>query len=111
MDQYNYNSPNIIEEVKNLISYSICNPNLEDPGFKDLHRIIIEKYFEAKNVKIDYEAQTVDMRIPVGKKQYTSITFECQELERFLKACLKKDEKSLDFYENLLSQYSTVSAA
>lgn len=103
--------PEILDEVKNLISHSIINKNLEKSNFQNLHRAIIKKYFEAKQVNIDYEAQTVDMQLPVGQKKYTSITFECQDLERFLKSCLKKDEKSLFYYQNLLSQYNVISAA
>ncbi|MGY5846290.1 hypothetical protein ACW6QP_02630 [Salegentibacter sp. HM20] len=101
----------IIDEVKNLISYSISNLNQDASNYQTLHRAIIKKYFEAINVVINYDEQTVDMQIPVGKRQYTSITFECQELERFLKACLKKDEKSTYFYQNLLSHYNITHAA
>lgn len=76
-----------------------------------MHRTILKKYFEARNVKINYEEQTIDLDLPVGKKKYTSITFECQELERFLKSCLKKDEKSLYFYQSLLTEYSGATTA
>ncbi|TBW30135.1 hypothetical protein [Gramella sp. KN1008] len=104
-------TPEIIDEVKNLISYSIINRNLEKSNFQTMHRAIIKKYFEAKHVNIDYEKQTIDMQLPVGNKRYTSITFECQDLERFLKSCLKKDEKSLFFYQSLLTHYNVISAA
>lgn len=107
----NITHPEILEEVRNLISHSIINKNLEKSNFQMLHRAIIKKYFEARKVNIDYEAQTVDLQLPVGQNKYTSITFECQDLERFLKSCLKKDEKSLFYYQNLLVQYDLVSAA
>lgn len=112
MNSYNYNADNnTLEEVKNLISFSIQKSNPETSEFGMMHRAIIKKYFEARNVKINYEEQTIDLDLPVGKKRYTSITFECQDLERFLKSCLKKDEKSLYFYQSLLSQYSATTAA
>jgi hypothetical protein len=76
-----------------------------------MHRAIIKKYFDAKNVKINYKEQTVDLKIPVGKRKYTGITFECQDLERFLKSCLKKDEKSMDFYQEILNHYNIYHAA
>lgn len=104
-------TPELIDEVKNLISYSITNRHLENSNFQTMHRAIIKKYFEAKHVNIDYEMQTIDMQLPVGNKRYTSITFECQDLERFLKSCLKKDEKSLFFYQSLLNHYNVISAA
>ncbi len=106
-----FTTPEILDEVKNLISYSVHNRNEDNSNFKTMHRAIIKKYFEAKHVNIDYENKTIDMKLPVGQRKYTSITFECQEMERFLKSCLKKDEKSLFFYQNLLSQYNVTSAA
>lgn len=106
-----FTTPEILDEVKNLISYSVQNKSEENSSFKTMHRAIIKKYFEAKHVNIDYEKQTIDLKLPVGERKYTSITFECQELERFLKSCLKKDEKSVFFYQNLLSQYKVISAA
>ncbi len=104
------NQKDLLDDVKNLIAYSISNKH-EKPDFNIMHRAIIKKYFEAKNVKINYSKQTVDMQIPVGKKQYTSITFECQNIKRFLKACLRKDEKSLKLYEEILKHYSDITHA
>lgn len=101
----------IIDEVKNLITYSISNPDVEIDNFNTMHRAIIKRYFEAKNVEINYDEQTVEMQIPVGNKQYTTITFECQNILRFLKACLKKDKKSLEFYQSLLTHYNVTHAA
>ncbi|MCG9971569.1 hypothetical protein [Christiangramia crocea] len=104
-------TPEIIDEIKNLISYSITNRTMENSNFQTMHRAIIKKYFEAKHVNINYKEQTIDMQLPVGNKRYTSITFECQNLERFLRSCLKKDEKSLFFYQSLLTHYNVISAA
>ncbi len=104
-------TPEILDEVKNLISYSVQNKDQENSNFQTMHRAIIKKYFEAKHVNIDYKNQTIDMKLPVGQRKYTRITFECQELERFLRSCLKKDEKSLFFYQNLLTHYNVISAA
>lgn len=104
-------TPQLIDEIKNLITYSVHNRGLENSNFPTLHRAIIKKYFEAKHVSINYEDHTVDMKLPVGERKYTNITFECQNIERFLKSCLKKDEKSLFFYQSLLNQYNIISAA
>ena len=104
-------TPQLIDEIKNLITYSVHNRELENSNFPNMHRAIIKKYFEAKNVNINYDNHTVEMKLPVGEKKYMSITFECQNIERFLKSCLKKDEKSLFFYQNLLNHYNIISAA
>ncbi|MDX1761994.1 MAG: hypothetical protein R3218_07555 [Christiangramia sp.] len=104
-------TPEIIDEVKNLISYSITQQESNKQEFHMMHRAIIKKYFEAKHVDINYDDQTIDLKLPVGQKKYTNITFECQDIERFLKSCLKKDEKSLFFYQSLLNQFNVISAA
>ena len=107
----NFTTPELLDEVKNLISYSISNKNLETSNFQLMHRAIVKKYFEAKNVKINYAEQTIELQLPVGQKKYTNITIECMDLERFLQSCLKKDEKSIFFYETILSHYNITSAA
>ncbi|SDR77773.1 hypothetical protein [Christiangramia echinicola] len=104
-------TPEIIDEVKNLITYSISNKEIDNANFQMMHRAIVKKYFEAKHVNINYKDQSIDLKLPVGQKKYTSITFECQNLERFLKSCLKKDDKSIFFYQEILNHYNVISAA
>ena len=109
---YTTNPKTTLDEVKSLISYSIYHLNSsENTNYSIMHRAIIKKYFDAKNVIINYKEQTVDLNIPVGKRKYTAITFECQDLERFFKSCLKEDEKSLDFYQEILNHYNIYHAA
>lgn len=101
----------ILEDVKNLISYSITNPDVDNFKFESLHKAIIKRYFDAKNVSINYIDQTVDINLPVSKGKYTPITFECLNLDSFIQSCLKTDQNSLYFYQNLLTHYNIVSAA
>lgn len=101
----------IIDEVKNLISYSITNPEDENAKFENLHRSIIKKYFDARDIQIDYKAQTIDLKLPMSNSKYTNITFECLDLSGFLQSCIKTDEGSLYFYQNLLAHYDIMSAA
>ncbi|TDN95579.1 hypothetical protein DET49_101178 [Salegentibacter sp. 24] len=110
--EFNTNPNATLNEVKSLITYSIFHLDSEDnSSYSIMHRAIIKKYFDAKNVRINYKEQTVDLKIPVGKRKYTGITFECQDLERFLQSCLKKDEKSLNFYQEILNHYNIYHAA
>lgn len=102
---------NIIDEVKNLISYSMSNPEEDKSGFENLHKSIVEIYFNARKISIDYTAQTIDLQLPTSNKDYTGITFECIDLCGFLKSCIKCDEKSLSFYNELLAQHNIVIAA
>ncbi len=103
--------PAIIDEVKNLISLSITNPEVEKTKFEDLHRSIIKRYFDARDIKIDYTAQTIDLKLPMSNSKYTHITFECLDLSSFIQSCIKSDEGSLYFYQNLLAHYDIMSAA
>ncbi|HET8885690.1 MAG TPA: hypothetical protein VFM70_04985 [Salinimicrobium sp.] len=100
----------VIKEVKDLISYSIQSEG-GNSKYQKMHCDILEKYFEAKNIKINYSEKTVDLQLPITGNQYTNITFECLDLDGFLQSCLKKDQKSLYYYQNLLSQFNTVNAA
>ncbi|MFN4762410.1 hypothetical protein ACKGJN_04740 [Gillisia sp. Q332] len=104
-------SESITDEVKNLILYSMNNPEEDKSGFENFHKSIVEIYFTAKNISIDYTAQTIDLQLPTSNKEYTGITFECLDLCGFLKSCIKCDEKSLSFYNELLTQHNIVIAA
>lgn len=101
----------IIEEVKSLVSYS-CNDCPEgSSSFTSLHKGMVKVYFEARNVKIDYKNQKVTIEIPVTPKEFTTVSFECQDLERFLQSCIKADKKSLMYYQNVLTYYSYLKVA
>lgn len=101
----------IIEEVKNLVSYS-CNDCPEGSApFSSLHKGLVKVYFEAKHVEIDYENQKVKVELPVTATEYTTVSFDCQNLERFLNSCVKTDKKSLLYYQNVLSYYSYLKVA
>ena len=101
----------IIDEVKTLISYSIQNTDNEKGKFESLHCEILKKYFDAKEIEINYLAQTIDLQLPMSNKNYTKITFECLDLNNFLQSCLKSDKDSLYFYQDLLSNYNNVVTA
>ena len=101
----------ILEDVKNLISYSFTTQDAADSKFENLHKAIIKRYFDAKKVRINYTEQIVDLQLPVAKEKFTPITFECLDLGSFIQSCLKKDENSLYFYQTLLTHYNIVSAA
>jgi hypothetical protein len=96
----------ILDEVKNLVSNSCNNSAGLGSSFSSLHKGIIKLYFEAKKVEIDYEKSIVTAEIPVSALEYTTVSFECQDLERFLNSCIKKDKRSLMFYQNVLAYYS-----
>ncbi len=107
----NFTPEVIIDEVKNLISYSLISNDVDTQKFESLHSAVLKKYFEAKDIKINYLTQTIDLKLPISNNNYTGITFECLDLNNFLQSCLKSDEQSLFFYQNLLTHYNIVVAA
>lgn len=96
----------ILDEIKNLVIRS-CN-DVTDPNsiYNSLHKGIIKMYFEARNVEINYETRIIKVEIPVTEREYTTVSFECQDLSRFLNSCLKQDKRNLIFYQNALNYYS-----
>ena len=72
---------------------------------------ILKKYFDARNIKIDYKAQTITLDLPMSNTSYTGITFECLDLSSFLRSLVKNDEQSLFFYQSLLTNYNVTTAA
>ena len=96
----------ILEEVNNLVSNSCIDGSGAGSTFGSLHKGIIKLYFQAKNVEIDYAKSTITAEIPISERDFTTVSFECQDLERFLKSCIKKDKRSLMFYQNVLAYYS-----
>ncbi len=100
----NFTPDLIIEEVRNLIFYSINNAEGEMSKFEELHKSILENYFDAKNIQIDYKAQTIDLQLRMSNKENTGITFECLDLCGFLQSCLKSDDQSIYFYQGLMAE-------
>ncbi len=95
----------ILDEVNTLVSNS-CNATGIGSSFHSLHKGIVKLYFQAKAVEIDYENHIIKAEIPVSLNEYTTVSFECKDLERFLKSCIKQDKRSLMFYQNVLTYYS-----
>jgi len=100
-----------LEELKNLINYSVNNLDVEPSKFRNLHQDIIEKYFVAQNVRINYTEQTIDLELFMSNDKFTNLTFECLDLIGFLQSCLKADDVSLNYYQTLMIQYDVVVAA
>ena len=96
----------IIEEFKNFIHISCSDCSTADEQYGSLHKGIIKMYFGARRVEIDYANSVVKAEIPISDHEYTTISFECQELDRFLSSCIKKDKRSLNFYQNSMTYYS-----
>jgi hypothetical protein len=101
----------IIEEFKNFVHSSCTDCETEMEKFSSLHKGIIKMYFGARRVEIDYKQQTIKAEIPVSDHEYTTVNFECQDLDRFLSSCLKKDKRSLNFYQSSLNYYNHIPEA
>lgn len=107
----NFTPEIILDEVKNLISYSISNKAEDTEKFESFHRDVIKKYFDARDIQINYLAKTIDLKLPISNNNFTAITFECLDLNNFLQSLIKKDEQSLFFYQSLLTHFNVEVAA
>ena len=96
----------IIEEFKSFVHNSCLNSKEKSSAYSSLHKGIIKMYFGARNVEIDYENDLIKAEIPVSDQGFINVNFECQDLDRFLSSCIKKDKRSLTFYKNTLNYYS-----
>lgn len=101
----------ILDEVNSLVSYSCNEGTGKENPFASLHKGIIKMYFEAKKVDIDYSKGVISAEIPVSATEYTMVSFEYQDLECFLKSCIRKDKRSLTFYRNVLTYYNLLKVA
>lgn len=101
----------IIDEVKNLLTYSCTEHHEADSPFVSLHKGLVKLYFEARSVEIDYMNKKMKVEIPISNRNYTTVSFDCQDLERFLKSCIRSDKKSLLYYQNVLTYYSFMKEA
>lgn len=104
-------SSEILNEVNNLVSSSCFDVSGADSSFSSFHKGIVKLYFEARKVEIDYVNKIITAEIPVTATDFTTVSFECQDLERFLKSCIRDDKKSLMFYRNVLNYYSLTQVA
>ena len=96
----------LIEEFKSFVHTSCQNSGEALNHYNSLHKGIIKMYFSARKVEIDYEKSIVKAEIPVSDYRYTTISFECQDLDRFLSSCIRNDKRSLNFYKSCLNYYS-----
>lgn len=95
--------------LKNLISYSLMNGDRS--RYVGFHQTILQYYFNGRNIRINYEANTIDLQIPVRNNHFTGITFECPDMCCFLQACLRLNESNTEFYKGLFYRYQENSAA
>ena len=101
----------ILEEFKNFLHTSCMSSETDMEKFSSLHKGIIKMYFGARRVEIDYNLQTIKAEIPISDHEYTTVNFECKDLDLFLSSCIKKDKRSLNFYQNSLSYYNHIPLA
>lgn len=101
----------ILDEVNSLVSYSCNEGTGTENTFTSLHKGIIKMYFEAKKVEIDYSQGVISAEIPISATEYTMVSFEYKDLESFLRSCIKKDKRSLTYYQNVLTYYNLLKVA
>lgn len=106
----NSNQQIIMNEMKNLITYSCSESNGQGTGFENLHTAILKKHFNAKDVKIDYDNKTINMNMfvehSVKKSKYLNVDMKFKDIYTFLMGCLDYEQQDFLFYRNILTFYS-----
>ena len=103
-------------EIESLISQS-CNPGNLNKSFRNLHKLILKKHYNATDVAIDYHRNRVKTELVMDDQDYDPrsinldlptipANFFFKNLCDFLKSCLDDDQKSLAFYAGLLRSYA-----
>ena len=72
----------------------------------ELQKAIIKKFFNASSVQIDYEKKEINLGLEMlSKGCEIAITYE--DLNTFLRSCIRTTNRDLTFYKNILHYYST----
>ena len=103
----------ILMELQNLISQSFA-PGNSIKGFENLHKQILKRHYNAKNVSIDYHRQRVKMDLILEGKEYDTVitagqlstipaNFYFEDIGDFLISCLSDDVHNMNFYKELIN--------
>lgn len=101
----------LVLEMKQLVSEGVSAVHDAGSPFCELHRDLVQRYFKARTVEIDYDAELVRIELPVGERNFTQVNISCQPLEQFLCSCVKNDEQSLEHYQKLLLKFEKTEVA
>ena len=100
----------IMNEMRNLISFSCKSPGEQNTGFENLHCAILKKHFNAKDVRIDYVDKTINLNMyvehAVKKSKYINVDMKFKDINTFLLGCLDQENQDIMFYKNILNFYS-----
>ncbi len=100
---------NIVRSLHNLIEYSTDFRFQHRASFKQLHTELIKHHFNASSVTLDVTAGTVVLGIDmVAHGAEVEITFN--NLEKFLKSCIRETPEYISFYKNILHYYAMAEA-
>ncbi|RMB59437.1 hypothetical protein EAX61_07570 [Dokdonia sinensis] len=99
----------IINGLHNLIDYSTRENQKAHKGFQELHNAIIKHFFNASSVTIDKIEKTICLGVAVLSKG-CNVTINYDDLNAFLKSCVRADAGNITFYKNLLHYYTLTEA-
>jgi hypothetical protein len=98
-----YHTNSILKEMNKLIRFSCQHHSTKLEKFQ---QALIKKYFGAMEVKNDTLSKEINLKLLVKKGQYTNVTVQYTNFEKFLQSCLEDDLGNLSFYQNMLTFYN-----
>ena len=106
-------STRILMETERLI----LNSCTKTKRSRELHKVILKKYYNAADVTIDYTRHRVAMDIVIDNNAFNPskvntiiatvpMNLSFKNICNLLRSCLEEDIKSLAFYARLLKDYA-----
>ncbi|WP_379953150.1 hypothetical protein [Dokdonia sp. R78006] len=99
----------ILKSLNDLIEYSTDFRFQRSASFQQLHIALIKHFFNASSVVLDIDTNSVCLGIDVLKKG-AEVTIAFDNLEKFLKSCIRNKPTNMAFYKNILHYYASNAA-
>ncbi|WP_350284442.1 hypothetical protein [uncultured Croceitalea sp.] len=107
----------ILMEIEKIIAHSSARGKMTKK-VQCFHEALIQKHYNATDVKIDYHRHRVNMNLVLDESGYDCSTVNLnlpilpmnlffQSLSAFLKSCIQYDTNSIAFYAKLLKDFSS----
>lgn len=105
----NQSDSNTLRSLCNLIEYSTDFRFKRRSNFKQLHSSLIKHFFNASSIVLDTESQTIYLGVDALNKG-AEVCLKFDNLEKFLKSCIRPTEENIVFYKNVLHYYTQTEA-
>ncbi len=104
-----HSNDTILKSLNDLIEYSTDFRLQRSASFRQLHIALIKHFFNASSVVLDIDTNKVCLGLDTLNKG-AEVTIEYDNLEKFLKSCIRNTSSNVAFYKNILHYYASNTA-